>query len=83
VVSKEKGLITRLPREAFDVYEDGIRQTITQFTNERVPISLGILLDVSDSMFGNRILEAREAVEEFVTDQLDPEDEFAITSRAR
>ena len=29
-------------------------------------------------MFGNRILEAREAVDEFVTDQLDPEDEFAL-----
>lgn len=78
VVSKEKGLMTGLPREAFDVYEDGIRQTITQFTNERVPVSLGILLDVSDSMFGNRILEAREAVEQFVTGQLDPEDEFAL-----
>jgi Ca-activated chloride channel family protein len=78
VVSKENGLITGLPREAFDVYEDGVRQTITQFTNERVPVSLGILLDISDSMFGNRILEAREAVDEFVTDQLDPEDEFAL-----
>ncbi len=63
VVSKEKGLISGLPREAFDVYEDGVLQTITQFTNERVPVSLGILLDVSDSMFGNRILEAREAIE--------------------
>lgn len=78
VVSKEKGLITGLPQDAFDVYEDGVRQTITQFTNERVPVSLAILLDVSDSMFGNRILEAREAVDEFVTDQLDPEDEFAL-----
>jgi Ca-activated chloride channel family protein len=78
VISKEKGLITGLPREAFDVYEDGVRQTITQFTNERVPVSLGILLDMSDSMFGNRILEAREAVDEFVTDQLDPEDAFAL-----
>jgi Ca-activated chloride channel family protein len=78
VVSKEKGLITGLPREAFDVYEDGALQTITQFTNERVPVSLGILLDISDSMFGSRILEAREAIDAFVTDQLDPEDEFAL-----
>jgi Ca-activated chloride channel homolog len=78
VVSKEKGLISGLPREAFDVYEDGLLQTITQFTNERVPVSLGILLDISDSMFGNRILEARDAIEAFVSDQLDPDDEFAL-----
>jgi VWFA-related protein len=80
VFSKEKGFVPGLPREAFDVYEDGVLQTITQFTNERVPVSLGILLDVSDSMFGSRILEAREAIDQFVTDQLDPEDEFALVA---
>jgi VWFA-related protein len=67
-----------LPRDRFEVYEDGERQAITQFTSERVPVSLGLLLDVSDSMFGRRIQEAREAVERFVVDLLDPTDEFAI-----
>ena len=78
VISRDGGLITGLPRDAFDVYEDGQLQTITQFTNERVPVSLGVLLDVSDSMFGRRLLEAREAIERFVVDLLDPEDEFAM-----
>ena len=41
----------------------------------RVPISLGVLLDVSDSMFGRRIKDAREAVERFLFEMLQPEDE--------
>ena len=32
---------------------------VAQFTNERVPLGLGLLLDISDSMFGRRIKDAR------------------------
>jgi Ca-activated chloride channel family protein len=78
VVSREGQLVTGLSREAFDLYEDGELQTITQFTNERVPVSLGILLDVSDSMYGQRIQDARTAIERFVGDVLAQGDEFAI-----
>ena len=78
VLDHDGHLVTGLPREAFDVYEDGRLQTVTQFTNERVPVSLGILLDVSDSMFGRRIQEARDAIERFVVDLLHREDEFSI-----
>jgi VWFA-related protein len=72
--------VTGLPIEAFDLFEDGDRQPITQFTNERVPISLAVLLDVSDSMFGQRLVDARTAVERFLFELLDPEDEFAVVS---
>ena len=78
VLDKDGHLIKGLPREAFDVYEDGVRQTITQFTNERVPLGSGVLLDISDSMFGKRILDARAAVDEFLLKLLDPADEFFI-----
>src|SRR2546425_374717 len=44
-------LVTDLDRGDFDIYEDGERQELTQFTRERVPVSLGVLLDISDSMF--------------------------------
>lgn len=63
-----------LPADAFTVYEDGDPQVITQFTNERVPVGLGVLLDISDSMFGQRILDARAAVERFLLQLLAPED---------
>lgn len=80
VVDRNRALVRGLPREAFDVYEDGILQSIAQFTNERVPISLAVLLDVSDSMYGQRIKDARDAVDDFVGRLLDPVDEFAIVA---
>jgi len=78
VTDKEGRLIHDLPREAFEVYEDGVRQTITQFTRDRVPIGLGVLLDISDSMYGARIQDARAAVDRFLFDLLDPADEFFL-----
>ena len=66
-------LVTGLPREAFEVYEDGERLPIAQFTNERVPLGLGLLLDISDSMFGRRIKDAEAAVERFLLDAARPD----------
>jgi VWFA-related protein len=78
VLDADGRLVTGLPREAFEVFEDGDRQTITQFTHERVPIGLGMLLDVSDSMFGRRIVDARAAVERFLFELLSADDEFFL-----
>jgi len=80
VIDESGHPVTGLPIDAFDLFEDGDRQPITQFTNERVPISLAVLLDVSDSMFGQRLVDARGAVERFLFELLDPEDEFAVVS---
>jgi VWFA-related protein len=78
VTDSEGHLVPDLPREAFQVFEDGQLQTVTQFTSERVPIGLGLLLDVSDSMYGKRIRDARAAVDRFLFDLLDPADEFFV-----
>src|SRR5688500_18294920 len=80
VIDRDGHLVTGLPRDAFEVYEDGERQTVTQFTNERVPVSLAVLLDVSDSMFGQRLVDARSAVERFLFDLLNDEDEFSVVA---
>jgi VWFA-related protein len=80
VLDHEGRLVTDLPRDAFELYEDGEVQSVTQFTRERVPVSLVILIDTSDSMFGRRIQDARGAVERFVMDLIDPADEFAIVA---
>jgi len=74
----EGHLVQDLTRDDFDIYEDGEKQPLTQFTHERVPVSLGVLLDISDSMFGRRIADARTAVDRFLFEQLDHEDEFFI-----
>jgi VWFA-related protein len=78
VVDQHGSLVAGLPREAFTLFEDGEEQTITQFTNARVPVSLAVLLDVSDSMYGQRLQDAREAVSRFVEDSLQRGDEFTI-----
>jgi Ca-activated chloride channel homolog len=67
-----------LSRDDFEIYEDSERQTISQFVHDRVPVGLGVLIDISDSMFGARILDARTAVDHFLFDLLDPADEFFL-----
>ena len=43
-------VVTTLQRNAFTVYEDGKRQSITLFEKDDAPVSLGMLLDNSGSM---------------------------------
>jgi VWFA-related protein len=78
VTDAEGKLVRDLPRDRFEVFEDGAPQTVTQFTSERVPVSLGILLDASDSMYGRRIADARGAIDHFIADLLDAADEYAL-----
>ena len=73
-------LITGLAREDFQIWEDGVEQEIAQFTDERVPVSLGVLLDASDSMRGQAIVDARGALDRFVGDLLFPEDEVFVAT---
>jgi Ca-activated chloride channel homolog len=78
VVDAQNRLIRGLTRDDFSVFEDGVEQPVTLFTDERVPVSLGLLLDASDSMRGQPIVDARVAVEHFVGDLLWPDDEAFI-----
>jgi Ca-activated chloride channel homolog len=46
--------VDTLPQSAFKVYEDGALQQIVGFRHEDLPISLGILIDSSGSMYDKR-----------------------------
>jgi Ca-activated chloride channel family protein len=46
--------IQTLDKDAFHVYEDGVPQTISSFRHEDLPVSLGILIDSSGSMYDKR-----------------------------
>jgi Ca-activated chloride channel homolog len=63
--------------EDFVVYEDGRPVDITHFSAERVPVSLGIVLDTSGSMADDKIANARAAIERFL-DRLNPGDEVFL-----
>ena len=73
-------LVPGLTRDQFQIYEDSQPQVITHFSSERVPIGLGLLLDVSDSMRGQRIADARAAVGHFLFELLSQDDEFFVMS---
>lgn len=44
------GFVSGLPKEAFTIYEDGKAQTITQFSNSDIPVTVGLIIDNSGSM---------------------------------
>jgi Ca-activated chloride channel homolog len=67
-----------LRQEDFLVYEDDQPQAVTHFSSERVPVSLGIALDTSQSMSGEKIREARSAIDRLLEALADPQDEFFL-----
>src|SRR5438128_2976236 len=73
-------LILGLARDDFEIYEDGDQQPVTQFSDKRTPVSVGVLLDISDSMRGQPIVDARTSVDRFLSDLLDPGDEAFVES---
>ncbi len=79
VVDADGRLVGGLGRDDFEIFEDGRPQPLTHFTRDRVPLSVGVVLDVSQSMFGQRIDDARLALDQFLTDRLDVGDEVFIS----
>jgi len=72
---------TRLPvrtlqREDFEIYEDGVRQSISQFSLDTVPLSIVFLFDMTDSVRPvlSRLAEGAQAA----LDHLKAEDEVAV-----
>jgi len=47
--------IQTLDKDAFRVYEDGVPQAIASFRHEDLPVSLGVLIDSSGSMYDKRV----------------------------
>jgi Ca-activated chloride channel family protein len=70
--------ISGLRQDDFVVYEDGVEQPITHFSNERVPVSLGLVVDTSGSMAGEKWDHARDALDRFLLELLGPDDEVFL-----
>jgi Ca-activated chloride channel family protein len=78
VTDRNGRFVPGLRQEDFTIYEDNVRQEISHFSSERVPVSLGIVLDTSGSMSGEKIDNALAAIDRFLTTLLDPGDEIFI-----
>ncbi len=69
-----------LKRDDFVLREDGVPQTLTHFTSAKVPLTLALLVDASNSMnLGGKIDMARKAAIEF-SESVDPDDRLAVLS---
>ena len=78
VTDTSNRLIAGLTKDDFEVFEDGDPQPVTQFSDKRTPVSVGVLLDISDSMRGQPIIDARGALDRFMADLLDSGDEAFV-----
>ena len=50
VVDSSESIVAGLTKGDFQIYEDGVRQEIKHFSNEDIPVTVGILVDNSGSM---------------------------------
>jgi len=69
-------LVTGLEKENFKLFEDKKEQTISQFSSEDAPLSVGVIFDCSGSM-GRKLEKSRLAVAQFFK-TANPEDEFFL-----
>ncbi len=69
-------LVTGLEQENFRVFEDGVEQEIVRFSSEDVPVSIGVIFDMSGSM-SDKIDKSRQAAVQFFR-TANPQDEFFL-----
>ncbi len=78
VIDRSGRFVPGLQQTDFVVYEDDKPVEVTHFSAERVPVSLGIVLDTSGSMAGDKMSAAKSAIERFLLDLLGPDDDVFL-----
>ncbi len=69
--------VSNLTRKHFSVFEDGVEQEISFFSDADAPASIGIVYDISGSMGAGKILRSRRALERFMLTS-HPSDEYSL-----
>ena len=85
VTDTRNRFITELVRDNFSVYEDGVKQEVSVFSQEDLPLRMVLLMDTSASM-EEKISSAQEAAIRFVGTLKEEEDVAQVVefgSRAR
>jgi Ca-activated chloride channel homolog len=71
-------VVTGLEADNFRIFENNVEQEIQYFSSEDVPISIGVIFDLSGSM-ANKVGKAKEAALQFFK-TANPQDEFFLVS---
>ena len=69
-------LVTGLEKENFFVYENNHLETLKTFSSDDVPVSIGVIFDLSGSM-ANKVIRARDSILQFMKTS-NPQDEFFV-----
>lgn len=78
VMDKQGRYLAGLDQSSFAVYEDGVRQEISLFSEQDAPAAVGIVLDVSGSMTEEKIKRAREALARFIQTSHEDDEYYLI-----
>jgi Ca-activated chloride channel homolog len=78
-VRDRKGqFVSDLREQDFEVYEDGVRQSIRLFQHEDIPVTVGLVIDHSGSM-GRKLADVIAAARTFVQSS-SPEDQMFVVN---
>ena len=69
-------IVTGLEQENFRIFEDGAEQEVVNFSSQDIPVSIGLIFDMSGSM-GDKIQKSRLAAGQFFRTS-NPQDEFFL-----
>jgi Ca-activated chloride channel family protein len=75
---RQGGFVSTLREQDFQVYEDGVRQSIRLFRHEDIPVTVGLVVDHSGSM-KNKLPEVIAAARTFVRSS-NPEDQMFVVN---
>ena len=78
VTDSQGRLVAGLDKDAFSVFEDGVKQELALFNKDRLPLSVVLLMDTSASM-EEKVGAAKSAAKRFVS-TLVPEDRARVVA---
>ncbi len=78
VIADGGRLVKDMPKSAFVVREDGVKQAISHFSAEGSPLEISIAVDVSESMT-NSMPQLKNSVQKFLT-ALGPDDQVTLSA---
>jgi len=75
--------VSGLNQKAFTILDEKQPQEITFFSDDDSPVSVGVIFDVSGSMSGDKIKNAREALAKFIQTSHNSDEYFLIAFNSR
>ena len=79
VRTRQGNYIPDLTRDRFTLLEDGVPQTIRRFTTDLKPLAIGIVLDVSGTMEGEKLEAAKNSALRFLDTMGDGDRGMVVT----